>query len=135
MSACLLTTRLQAFARHGTEKVMIALRLVLIALWMMLAGYTAIVVANHGLGLLPIFFGDIAAIAWPGQFNLDFLCFLVLSALWTAWRNAFSGVGLLLAIVAFFGGAGFLLPYLLFLTFRESGDLVRVLVGNRSGSR
>lgn len=112
-----------------------ALRLGLIALWVALAGYTAIVVAKHGLGLLPIFVGDIAAIAWPGQFNLDFLCFLVLSALWTAWRNAFSGVGLLLAIVALFGGAGFLLPYLLFLTFRESGDLVRVLVGNRSGSR
>lgn len=114
---------------------MIALRLVLIVLWVTLAGYTAIVVANDGLGLLPVFFGDIAAIAWPGQFNLDFLCFLVLSALWTAWRNAFSGVGLLLAIVAFFGGAGFLLPYLLFLTFRESGNLVRVLVGNRDGSR
>ncbi|MDE0933772.1 MAG: hypothetical protein OSA47_09220 [Novosphingopyxis baekryungensis] len=114
---------------------MIALRLVLIALWIVLAGYTAIVVANYGLGLLPIFFGDIAALAWPGQFNLDFLCFLVLSALWTAWRNGFSGVGLLLAIIAFFGGAGFLLPYLLFLTFRESGDLVRVLIGNRNGSQ
>ena len=114
---------------------MIALRLVLIALWIVLAGYTAIVVANYGLGLLPIFFGDIAALAWPGQFNLDFLCFLVLSALWTAWRNAFSGVGLLLAIIAFFGGAGFLLPYLLFLTFRESGDLVRVLIGNRNGTQ
>ena len=111
---------------------MIALRLVLVALWIILAGYTAVVVSNFGLGLLPIFFGDIAAVAWPGQFNLDFLCFLVLSALWTAWRNAFSSVGLLLAVIAFFGGAGFLLPYLLFLTFRESGDLVRVLVGNRN---
>lgn len=76
----------------------------------MLAGYTAIVVANYGLGLLPIFLGDIVALTWPGQFNLDFLCFLVLSAPWTAWRNTFSGVGLLLAIIAFFGGPGFLLP-------------------------
>lgn len=112
-----------------------ALRFVLIALWIILAGYTAFVVSNYGLGLLPVFFGDIAEVAWPGQFNLDFLCFLVLSALWTAWRNAFSGLGLLLAIIAFFGGAGFLLPYLLFLTFRERGDLVRVLVGNRDRYR
>jgi hypothetical protein len=111
---------------------MFALRLVLATLWIILAGYTAVVVSNHGLGLLAIFFGDIATLAWPGQFNLDFLCFLVLSAMWTAWRNRFSNVGLLLAIVAFFGGAGFLFPYLVFLTFRESGDLVRILIGNRN---
>lgn len=111
---------------------MIALRLVLVVLWLILASYTAVAVSNHGLGLLPVFFGDIAAVAWPGQFNLDFLCCLVLSALWTAWRNAFSVFGLLLALIAFFGGAGFLLPYLLFLTFREIGDPVRVLVGSRN---
>ncbi|NCP24473.1 MAG: hypothetical protein GW854_10050 [Erythrobacter sp.] len=114
---------------------MIALRLALVVLWVILAGYTALVVLSYGLGLLPIFFGDIAAITWPGQFNLDFLCFLVLSALWTAWRNAFSRVGFFLAIAAFFGGAGFLLPYLLFLTFRESRNPVRVLVGNRNNRR
>ena len=68
---------------------MIALRLVLIVFWVVLAGYTAFVVANYGLGLLPILFRNIVALTWPDQFNLDFLCFLVLSALWTAWRNAF----------------------------------------------
>jgi hypothetical protein len=41
------------------------------------------------------------------------------------------GRGLFLALVAFFGGAGFLLPYLLFLSFRENGDPVRVLAGAR----
>ena len=59
----------------------------LAALWMALAGYTGVVVAKHGVDLLPRFFGDIRAGDWPGQFNLDFLCFLILSALWTAWRN------------------------------------------------
>ncbi|NTZ43292.1 hypothetical protein G7A66_09375 [Altererythrobacter sp. SALINAS58] len=108
---------------------MAAFRTVLIALWVVLAGYTAVVVARHGMGLLSIFFGDIAAIGWPGQFNLDFLCFLVLSALWTAWRNGFSATGLILALFAFIGGAGFLLPYLLYLTFREGGELSRILVG------
>lgn len=110
---------------------MTAFRTLLGILWLVLAAYTAVVVSRHGADLLPIFFGDIAAVAWPGQFNLDFLCFLSLSALWTAWRNAFSTGGLLLAVPAFFGGAGFLLPYLLFLTFREKGDLARVLIGDR----
>ena len=78
-----------------------AFQLLLIALWLVLAGYTGVVIARHGLDLLPIFFGDMAKLAWPGQFNLDFLCFLVLSALWTAWRNGFSAGGLALALVAF----------------------------------
>ena len=108
-----------------------AFRTVLIGLWVILVSYTALVISQYGLGLLPVFFGDIATMAWPGQFNLDFLCFLVLSALWTAWRNAFSVTGLLLAIVAFFGGAGFLLPYLLYLTFCEKGDMSGVLMGAR----
>ena len=110
---------------------MTAFRALIMVLWLGLAGYTAVVVSRHGIGLLPIFFGDIARLGWPGQFNLDFLCFLILSALWTAWRRRFSATGLLLAVPAFFGGAGFLLPYLLILTFREKGDLVRVLIGDR----
>lgn len=108
---------------------MIGFRVLLVVLWLALVIYTGVVVADHGLGLLPVFFGDIAVVAWPGQFNLDFLCLLVLSALWTAWRNGYSATGLLLALVAFFGGAGFLLPYLLYLSFQARGDLRLVLVG------
>lgn len=105
------------------------LRLLLVAGWLALAGYTGMVIARHGMDLLPIFLGDIARGGWPGQFNADFLCFLTLSALWTAWRNRFSPAGLALAVVAFFGGAGFLLPYLLYLSVRERGDVAAMLTG------
>lgn len=115
---------------------MTAFRIVLIALWLTLAVYTGIVISRHGLDLLPIFFGDIGEMMWPGQFNLDFLCFLTLSALWTAWRNGFSTLGLGLGVVAFFGGAGFLLPYLLFLSVQSRGDVPTILLGpGRSASR
>lgn len=106
-------------------------QVLLVGLWLALAIYTGLVVSQHGLNLLPIFFGDMAKLAWPGQFNLDFLCLLTLSALWTAWRNAWSPPGLLLAVVAFFGGAGFLLAYLLFLTIQTRGDVAQVLLGAR----
>jgi len=109
-----------------------AFQLLLIGLWLVLAGYTGVVIARHGLDLLPVFFGDMAKLAWPGQFNLDFLCFLTLSALWTAWRSGFSASGLALALVAFFGGAGFLLPYLLWLTISTRGDMRSVLLGVRT---
>lgn len=46
------------------------------------AVYTAVVGATHGWNLFPVFFGDIAAMTWPGQVNLDFLCMLLLSGLW-----------------------------------------------------
>ena len=108
---------------------MAGFRVLLVVLFLALGGYTALVVARHGLDLLPIFFGDMAKLGWAGQFNLDFLCFLILSALWTAWRNGFSPLGLVLAVVAFFGGSGFLLPYLLVLTLRARGDMAVVLLG------
>ena len=71
-----------------------ALRLLLVVLWLVLAVHTGIVGLRHGWNLLPVFFRDIAAFGWPGQFDLDFLCFLVLSGLWTSWRHRFTAGGL-----------------------------------------
>ena len=105
-------------------------RLALIAALGVITVYTAIVIANHGLNLFPAFFGDMAAMGWAGQFNLDFMCMLGLSALWTAWRNGFSAGGLGLAVVAFFGGTPFLTIYLLYLLARTGGDMRRVLLGD-----
>ena len=101
----------------------------LILLWAILAAYTAVVLSKQGLNLFPYFFGDMAKVEWPGQFNLDFMMFLSLSALWTAWRHKFSAAGLGLAVVAFFGGIGFLAPYLLYLSFKTGGDAKAILLG------
>ncbi len=108
---------------------MTAFKTFLVVVWLGLVAYTARVIAAHGLDLLPIFFGDIGKMGWPGQFNFDFSCFLALSALWTAWRNHFSVVGLSLACLALFGGAGFLLPYLFVLSAQSRGDIATVLLG------
>jgi len=91
--------------------------------------YTAIVIAHHGMGLYPIFFGDIAAMSWPGQFNLDFLCFLIMSGVWVAWRHAFSVGGLVLGFAAFNLGAPFLAAYLLIESVRNKGDSAAILLG------
>lgn len=106
-------------------------RLFLLTCLVVIVGYTSVTVANHGLGLLPVFFGDMAKMAWPGQFNLDFFCFLLLSGLWVAWRNDFRPLGLVLAIVAVFGGMPFLSIYLLLTLRAAGGDMSRVLLGDR----
>ena len=106
-------------------------RLLLISIFTAITLYTAVVIANHGLNLLPVFFGDMAALAWPGQFNLDFMCMLGLSGLWVAWRHRFSGAGIALGVLAFFGGALFLSVYLLVESFRAQGNVAALLLGQR----
>ena len=108
---------------------MTAFRLGLAAYLAILLVYTAVVVANHGMGLLPIFFGDIAKMEWPGQFNLDFLGFILLTAFWVAWRNGFSGLGFLLALLVPAGGIGFTSAYLLYLSYQTNGDAKAMLMG------
>ena len=109
---------------------MVAFRALLIAMCSCIAVYTAIVVAEHGLGLLPIFFGDMVKLGWPGQFNLDFTSLLTLSALWVAWRHGFSGSGLALGGLAFFFGGFFLTAYLLIQSVRTRGDAAALLLGD-----
>ena len=96
-----------------------------------LDSYTLLVGIEHGWNLLPIFFSDIAALTWPGQFNFDFLMFLTLAALWVAWRNQFSRAGMALAVLAFFGGMMFLAPYLLFVSLRAKDGVKTMLLGEK----
>ncbi len=90
---------------------------------------TGMVGVKHGWNLLPIFFGDIASLTWPGQFNFDFLCFLLLSGLWLAWRHHFSSGGILLGLAGVFGGILLLAPYLLLASYRANGDIKELLLG------
>lgn len=113
---------------------MTAFRILLIVIFSVIAIYTIPVVLEHGPNLFAVFFGDIAKMGWPGQFNLDFLGFLALSAFWTAWRNGFSTNGLGLGVLAFFFGAPFLTGYLLFLSVRYNGNVEMMLMGeHRAG--
>lgn len=108
---------------------MTAFRVLLVVLTIALAAYTGVVVAHHGINLYPAFFGDIAAMGWPGQFNADFWCLLTLGGLWLAWRHHFSPPGLLLGALIYVCGAPLLMIYVLIQTFRADGDMKIVLLG------
>jgi hypothetical protein len=94
-----------------------------------IVAYTSATIANHGWNLLPVFFGDMAKMGWAGQFNLDFMTMLALSAIWVAWRHQFSAGGLALSVLAFFGGMMFLSIYLLVHSHRTRGDVKVLLLG------
>ena len=109
------------------------LRVLLLTMFAVLTVYTAVVISRHGWNLLSIFFGDMATMAWPGQFNLDFMFMLMLSGLWVAWRHRFSPAGLVLAVGAVFGGALFLSTYVLVVSMRAKGDTREMLLGEHAG--
>lgn len=104
-------------------------RILLVLIFTCILVYTGIVASNHGLGLLEIFFLDIAKMGWPGQFNVDFMSFLTLTALWLAWRHHFSPLGIVLGITVFFGGCLFLSMYLFILSFKTGGDAKELFLG------
>jgi len=110
-----------------------AFRVLLLAMAGSLLIYTGIVIQHHGWGLFSVFFGDMARMAWPGQFNLDFTFMLTLSGLWVAWRHRFSAGGVALGVLAIFGGASFLSVYLIALSFQTRGDVHEMLLGKRLG--
>ena len=110
---------------------MAAFRAALVLLWLAVAGYTAVVVAHHGIDLVRVFVLDVRAMGWPGQFDLDFLGLLLLTGLWVAWRHDFSVQGLGLGLLAAVGGILFLTAYLLALTLQANGCMKQVLLGAR----
>lgn len=113
---------------------MTGFRIFLILVFLAVAGYTGVVVVNHGVDLFSVFFGDMAKLAWPGQFNLDFMCLLALSGIWVAYRHRFRPMGIGLGVCAFVGGVFFLSAYLLVESVRARGDVASLLLGERRTS-
>ncbi len=109
-------------------------RLLLVAIIAVVGGYTALVLSEHGSNFLPVYFDDIAEMAWAGQFNMDFSAFLILGSAWLMWRHHFSPLGLLFGIIIFVGGAPFLCTYLLIASFQANGDVKELLLGRTRAS-
>jgi hypothetical protein len=106
--------------------------LLLVVMTLSVGIFTVLAFQREGAGLFEIFMGSMQAGGWSGQFNADFFCYLVLSGLWLMWRNHFRPGSILLGIAATILGIVFFAPYLLYLLYQEKGNLVRVLVGDRS---
>ena len=105
------------------------LRLLLLVFFAMITAYTLITVLNHGWNLVPVFLGDLTSLSWRGQFNLDFSTYLLLSALWVAWRGGFTAGSIALGAAALGLGMLILSAYLLMLTSRPGTTMRTLLLG------
>lgn len=109
-------------------------RTILVLLFVVFAGYTVTVVAEHGVNFFPAFFGQLAALNWSGQINLDFLIYVLMGAGWVAWRHEFSPGGIALAVLALCGVLTFV-PYLFIVSVRAEGDVRTLLLGRERAQR
>lgn len=105
--------------------------LIVLALLTGLLIYTGFTLSIDGIDFLSVAARDLSAMGWSGQFIVDFSCYLVLSALWVAWRHRYSAAGLLLALLALVGGFFFFGFYLLYVGIRARGDMQALLLGDR----
>lgn len=108
-----------------------AFRTLLVLMTIGILAYTLMTGINHGWNLFPFFLGEILALTWSGQFNVDFTCFLILAGVWIAWRHHFSPGGIALGLIGTVGGIMVVAPYLLFATFQTRGDMGAILLGNK----
>ncbi|MEM6724192.1 MAG: hypothetical protein AAF598_09155 [Bacteroidota bacterium] len=107
------------------------LKVLLSTLLIGLLVYTFFTIRQDGFNFLGAAVTFVGSMDWSGQFSVDFFCYLILSAVWVAWRGQFTTVALLLAVFALFGGFLFLSVYLIFLLNKHGGDLKMVLLGDQ----
>ncbi len=100
------------------------LTLVIMILGILLLTFNAI--NTQGLN----FFKYVTLTGWQGQFNFDFSCYLLISAFWIAWRHNFSSKGIILGLIASFGGIIFFAPYIFILSLETKGNIKELLIGN-----
>ncbi len=104
-------------------------RILLIIMTIGIIAFTGIAAFNHGWTLIMVFIDNITSLNWSGQFNFDFMCYLIISALWIMWRHHFSLGGIILGLIASVAGIMFFAPYLLFAIFYSKGDIKTLFMG------
>ncbi len=109
---------------------MFAARVFLILSAILLWCITVVVTLEYGLNWPAVLLTDLQAMNWRTQFDVDFLVYLVLVAVWVAWKERWGARGLALGFACFNGGV-FVFPYLLFCVVRSDGDPRKLLLGAR----
>ena len=111
---------------------MVMLRLVLAVGWIAVALFTLQAIRLEGLDAGMVFVTDIAAMNWRGAFNVDFICYVVLFALWVMWRHRFSPLGILCGVLCLGGGTLVVAIYLLIASVVARGDIRALLLGQQA---
>ncbi|MEM7412165.1 MAG: hypothetical protein AAF430_18195 [Myxococcota bacterium] len=111
---------------------MTALRIFLVLATTSIYMLTVVATTSEGPNWPAVAIGDLMALGWRAQFDLDFVVYLILFAVWVAWREGGTPRGYALALLSFPMGGMFGFPYVLYATFAAKGDPRSVLLGKRA---
>lgn len=107
------------------------LRLFVVAAVLLMSSYCYLVVQSQGSDFISPFTDSIMGLTWQGAFNIDFMCYLLLTSFWIAWRHRWSLLGVFFGFVNCIGGIVFFGLYLLLVSIQTQGDIFRLLVGQQ----
>jgi NADH:ubiquinone oxidoreductase subunit 2 (subunit N) len=88
---------------------------VLCVLFLAALVYTLVVISREGMNFADPFISSLLSVTWSGQFNLDFLCYLMLSGLYVMWRGRFRASAVLMGALCMVLGILVFAPYLLYI--------------------
>jgi len=100
-------------------------RLVLVVMFVAMLIFTVRVIGVQGIN----FVNYAVLTGWQGQFNYDFVCFIVLVSIWIMWRHNFSIKGIVLGLITPFGGILYLAPYLFIISILAKDNSVEFFIG------
>ena len=111
---------------------MTAIRLFLVVATIAIYLITAIATAGHGPNWPAVAFNDLRALNWRTQFDIDFIVYLLLVAVWIDWREGLTVKGKLFGFASVIMGGMFSFPYLLYATYQSQGDPKVLLLGRQA---
>lgn len=95
---------------------------------------TLVTMSLNGADFLTAYFSALVSGTWQGQFNLDFGMYLVLSALWIMWRGGFGASVVMIGLAAGLLGMLVFAPYVLWISYKERGDVQQIFLGVHAGA-
>lgn len=110
---------------------MATLRIFLLASTVSIYLFTYFALSESGINWPAVAIGDILALNWRSQFDIDLVIHLLLLATWISWREGFSLKGHVFGVLSIVMGGMFSFPYLIYATYAAKGDPKAVLLGDR----
>lgn len=94
---------------------------------------TYFAIAAYGINWPAIAAGDILALNWRSQFDVDFAIHLLLLATWISWREGFTLRGHIFGFLSIVMGGMFSFPYLIHASYVSKGNPTKIVLGGRLG--
>lgn len=108
---------------------MTSLRTALTLFTVLIFAVTFGAIADSGFNWPRVFLGDLFALNWRSQFNIDLVIHLGLMGVWVGWREGGGLKGIIYGAFCVIWGGMFTFPYLFVALTKSHGDMSELFLG------